>query len=107
MKTLKNSGGCITEAEVSPCAFKKDENEFTQTTYTRNAQGEDNKEKYQRLTVSKSGVGVIFELYKNGKRSTELSMELGKTELEMLLKYIDSIKADIRDYSGEYEIKEL
>lgn len=56
------------------------------------------------LTIKKDhGAGLMVEVTKYGeKRTTSQFIELGKSDIEMLLRFIDSVKDDLRDYNGEF-----
>lgn len=54
-----------------------------------------------RITVKKLwGAGVEVEISKHGKRHQSLSVSLGKSDIEMLIRFLNSI--ELADYHGEF-----
>lgn len=64
----------------------------------------ENAKRFTRIEVSQGyGVGLRVELYDSGyKRSTSLSFSLGKSEILLLLEYLNGVLPELKDYNGEY-----
>lgn len=62
--------------------------------------------KTQRFTIEKKyGAGLHISMVKfNKKRIAEFSTEIGLVEIEMLIEFLNSIKSQCRNYSGEIKI---
>lgn len=60
--------------------------------------------RFDRFEVSRGyGAGVKVELYDSGnKRATSLSTELGKSEVLLLIEYLNGILPELKDYAGTY-----
>lgn len=80
---------------------KADKGEFQSTSYLKEAGGGVIYKNTIRVRKNE-GAGIEVSIRKHGeKRDVELYCELGKDELELLLEYIESIKDEMKNYSGE------
>ena len=48
------------------------------------------------------GAGLSFGMIKHGKRITQLSMELGKNEVELMIQFLQSVLPELQNYNGVY-----
>lgn len=77
---------------------------FTAISTTKRSEGKE----YTKFQVERSyGVGMRFSVASCKKQYRELSYELGKTEIEMLIRFLQQHVADCTDYNGQYVKEKL
>ncbi len=65
--------------------------------------GDRKKDRELKVKKDSYGAGVSISIIKFGdKRSTELSMELGRAEIIMLKKFFELIDGDLKNFTGEF-----
>jgi hypothetical protein len=100
---IKRSGNCYTETQIEK-GFVNKELEYDCQSYAKYRATGAEKQDLEVLNVKKSGMGVRVTITKVGKkRNTELSISLGKDEVELLKEYFSSV--EIENYNCDEIIK--
>jgi len=97
---IRKSGTFYTSAAIQPQMVNNKEEFEARSYFIYNGNKQEN---VTALTISnKWGAGVSVELLKVGeKRNTSLSLELGADEVGILIEYLQSIKEQLKNYTGE------
>ena len=54
-----------------------------------------------QITKEEHSAGIRVEITQYGKRSQSISVELGRSEIDMLREFLDKVDSAIREYNGQ------